>query len=336
MPLTVSLSFLFIQFEFTHAVGPHAGAYVVAREVEREGEGEGEPGGPQAQALDARNHQLAGVTRGVGGADVLVVSVLGAPASQRRVLRRTRQVQDGTAPAEVPLSLLTFIKGTQPLDDSKQAAGRLDAIRFSDSEQQRWVDEGLGVINLAIRAYRTGAPDPYAIDVNRRDARRVRIGYGDTDEVQNGRWHDAIELPPAVPGRRKLLERLRPAEAVAAVLAGKTEVLEAEELFLRSLIDLDHARTRAAAHQVAAGMRLLPSELRSLPGADGLDSGPLGDLARRADEVAVAAANAPLDAPHVRELESIIEAVMALLSEWRYVLAGRPAGVSAPTASVSD
>lgn len=311
----MSLSFLFIQFEFTHAVGPHAGAYVIARE------GESEPGASQAPVLDARNQQLAGVTRGVGGADVLVVGVLGAPAARRGVLRRAREVDADTAPDDVPLSLLTFIKGTEPLPDRDQAKGRLNAIRFSDSEQQRWVDEGLGVINVAIRAYRTGAPDPYAIDVNRRDARRVRIGYGDTDEVQNGRWHEAIDLPPQVHARRKLIERLRPAEAVAAVLAGKTEVFEAEELLLRALIDLDHGRTRAAAHQVAAGIQLLAAELRSLPTA-GPGWGPLGELARRADELAAAATDAPLDAPGMTELESIIAAVEELLSAWRYEHAG--------------
>ncbi|MHB8692054.1 MAG: hypothetical protein ACYDHH_12480 [Solirubrobacteraceae bacterium] len=322
----MSLSFLFIQFEFTHALGPHAGRYVVDAGVVGDvpadepsiGEDQQERGGSQAPALDARNQQLAGVTRGVGGADVLVVGVLGTPAGKVRVLRRARPVKAGAAPDEVPLSLLTFVKGTEPLGDGGEAAALLDAIRLSAVEQQRWVAVGLRVINVAVRAYRTGAPDPYAIDVTRRDARRIRIGYGGTDEVQNGRWHDAIELAPAVQPRRKLVERLRPAEAVAAVLAGKADVLEAEDLLLRALIDLDHRRTRAAALQVAAATRLLPSELGSRPATDALDFDSLAPRAQQAEELAGAAATGPLDAHQLHELESIIDAVEELLIAWRY------------------
>jgi hypothetical protein len=79
----VSLVFLFIQFEFTHAVGPHAARYVVDSRVLPDASGvsssidarNGDGRGPRDPALDARNRQLAGVSRGIGSSDVLVVGV---------------------------------------------------------------------------------------------------------------------------------------------------------------------------------------------------------------------------------------------------------------------
>jgi len=326
----VSLVFLFIQFEFTHAVGPHAARYVVDPSVLPDapavlspiGAGidavHGDSRAPRDPALDARNQQVAGVSRGIGSSDVLVVGVVAAPAGQARLLRKARQAERQAPPAEVPLSLVTFVKGTQPLSSRHEAARRLDAIRVSEEDQQRWVREGLGVLNLAIRAYRTGAPDPYAMEVTRRDARRVRIGYGNTEEVQNGVWQDALELPPPLRSRPKRIERLRPSEAVAVVLSGQGEVLEAEDLLLRALVDLDQGRTRAAAFQAAAAMTLLPVELGSRPGTDRIDLESLAEPALRAQELVDLATAGPLEPALVHELESIIEAVEDLLDVWRY------------------
>jgi hypothetical protein len=156
------------------------------------------------------------------------------------------------------------------------------------------------------------------VEVTRRDARRVRIGYGATEEVRDGLWQEALELPPPLQSRPKRIEQLRPAEAVAAVLAGHSEVLEAEDLLLRTLIDLDQGRTRAAAYQAAAAMRLLPLELGSRPPSEALNLESVADLAQRMEELASAAAAGPLEGADVRELESIIDAAVDLLGAWRY------------------
>ena len=304
----MTLLFSFVQFEFTHSLGPHAGRYV----VESSGRGGSSSLDP---ALDARNEQLAGVSHGVGSSDVLVIGVVGAPAAGRRLLRRARQVEHDTPPAEVPLLVATFVKGTRPMQDLGAAQSALEEVRFSEQHQQRWVDEGLRVLNLAIRGHRAGAPDPYAVEVTQRDARRIRIGFGTTGQVQNGLWQDAFELPPPVRPRSRRIERLRPAEAVAAVLSGKSEVLEGEDLLSRALIDLDHGRTRAAAFGVSAAVRLLASELSSQPAPE-LDS--LPELAQLAERLAGAAAGGPLDGTQVRELESLIAALEDLLDARRY------------------
>jgi hypothetical protein len=322
----VSLLFLFIQFEFTHAIGPHAARYVVEPGVldgafsAPSSSDPAQPGSgtPSDAALDARNRQLAGVTRGVGGSDVLVVGLLAAPATRPRLLRRARQVERETPPAEVPLSLVTFVKGTQPLDDRREAARMLGAIRVAEREQERWVKEGLIALNLAIRAYRAGAPDPYATEVTRRDPRKIRIGYGTTEEVQDGRWQEALELPPPARRRTKRIERLRPSEAVAVVLSGRARVLESEDLLLRALIDLDQGRTRGAAFQAASAMRLLPRELESEPRTYGLDRESLAANATRTEELADVAAAGQLDSAQVAELEAIIDSVAGALDTWRY------------------
>jgi hypothetical protein len=324
----VTLFFLFVQFEFTHALGPHAARYIVDDRIA----GDRTLAGPQAHtgypdegahsALEARNQGAAGVTRGIGVADVLVVGVVGASASRPRVLRRARYVEQPGAPADVPLSLVTFVKGTVPLSDKREARQRLDAIRFSEQHQNVFVQEALGVLNVAIRAHRAGAHDPYAIEVTLRDARRVRIGYGATEQVQEGLWEAALELSLLTGRRSTRVERLRPADAVAAVLSGRTGVLEAEDLLLRALVDLDNHRTRGAAFQVGAAIRLLPLELGpnswdAIPGVRSLEA-----HAHRTAELEAAAGSRELDSNEVGELEAVIDAVDGVLESWRYQSGG--------------
>jgi len=120
---------------------------------------------------------------------------VGAPASRPRLLRRARYVEQPPAPAEVPLSMVTFVKGPCRSANKRRRRSRLEAIRFSDRSRTRHA--GIAqILNVAIRAHRAGAHDPYAIEVTLRDARRVRIGYGAPEQVQEGRWEVALELSP--------------------------------------------------------------------------------------------------------------------------------------------
>jgi hypothetical protein len=94
-------------------------------------------------------------------------------------------------------------------------------------------------------------------------------------------------------------------------------VLEAEDVILRALVDLDHGRTRAAAHQVRAAMNLFADELGAqTPTAKGHPD--LATLAGRAEELAAAASNGPLDDAEVEELEQLIDAMDDLVDAWRY------------------
>jgi hypothetical protein len=252
--------FAFVQFEFTHAIGPHAGRYVVAHP-----EAVDERGAALRSDELTTRESLTGVTMKPSTADVLVVGVVSAPAVRPRLRRRAREADADATDAPVALLLATFVRGAQPMPDRARADSLLDAVAGSEEEQERWVEDGLEVVNRAIRGYRAGARDPYVTEVAQRDARRVRIGYGSREEVADGRWHRALVLPPPVGARASREERIAPTELTADVLAGRRGVLETEDVLLRAYVDLDHGRLRAAAAQLRAAIDLLGAEL----GADG-------------------------------------------------------------------
>jgi hypothetical protein len=309
----VTALFGFVQFEFTHSIGPHAGRYLVERANGRPDEEDDEP------VVLSRAEELTGVTRAAFSADILVMSAVLAPKAPMRLKRKSRYVPAGAEPDEVPLMLATYVKGTEPLDDARRAAQVLDAIRASEDEQERWITEGMSVLNTAIRAYRAGARDPYVVEVTPRDARRTRIGYGSTDELRDGVWQAAVELP--APSTRGWLKRpdLRPSETIAAVLARRKPVLECEDVLVRAYIDLDHGRTRAAAQQVRGAITLLANELS---GIDGESPGAGGqELDRRlvsAERLAETALERPLAKSEVEELEGLLTSMAKMLDQWRY------------------
>jgi hypothetical protein len=117
--------------------------------------------------------------------------------------------------------------------------------------------------------------------------------------------------------RSTRVERLRPSEAVANVLAGRGRVLEAEDVILRALVDLDHGRTRAAAQQVRAAMHLFVDELGAQ--APTHNSRPdLDALAGEAEQLAATALHGPLDDRAVEALLQVIDGMDDLVDAWRY------------------
>lgn len=301
--------FGFVQFEFTHAIGPHAGRYVVAHDDHLDADG-------AARRLDdpTRREQLTGVTMRPGGADVLAVTVLaGTPARAPRLRRRAKEAPaEADGAPEVPLLRASYVRAADPLGDRAAADAVLDAIAAEEDHQLDWVDDGLAVVNRAIRAYRAGARDPYVTEVARRDARVVRIGYGTTEEVADGRWTRAIVLPPAVGAKASREERLAPSETTADVLARRGSVLEAEDVLLRAWVDLDHGRLRAAALQVQAAARLLAVELAGI--AD--ERTDLDALRDRADDVGDEALAD--DPPSAGTVEEVLVALERAVERWRY------------------
>ena len=322
----VSLFFDFVQFEFSHAIGPHAGRYVV-----RPARGGDHIGGQPDEGFEAGDiddvllfdesgrRNVTGQSRTTGNADVLVIGVVEAEPARFNWGRSKKiaAATSGAAPATVPLLLATFVKATRPLPDRRQAQDLLDHLTVDLDEQKRRIDEGIVVLNKAIRAYRTAAGDPYVMEVSRRDARAVRLGFGSTDEVSEGRWTVAITIPEPNTGRSKRSARLRPGETTARILSGRTEVLEAEDLLLRTLLDLDHGRTRAAAVQAYGALELLKNELPE-PEYTEREDQDVAVLAGRARELAAEGARGPLTPEQVSELESLLEAAELQINRWRY------------------
>lgn len=307
----MSSTFLAVQFEFTHAIGPHAGRYVVAHPMSVDATG------AALRSSDlGRRERLTGVTMGSGTADVLAITVVSAPARRQKLRRRAREAERGDGPADVPLLLATFIRGTEQLD-ADEADTRLVAIAQDEDEQQRWVADGLAVLNTAIRAYRAGSRDPYVTEVAQRDARAVRIGYGTTEHLPSGTFTRAAVLPPPIGLKPSREERLVPSETTADVLAGRISVMEAEDLLLRTYMDLDHGRTRAAALQLRAALHLLELELAETPGAAsaGLD---FEVLAQEADGLVGRVGGGALGVEQVGALEDLLRRVEHAIELWRY------------------
>ena len=208
-----------------------------------------------------------------------MLRTLGAP--QRRLVgrRRTKDVS-GASVEPVPTSRATIVRAT-PFDSTDEADAWLDATA-SDNDDA--VSVAARELNFVLRSHRAAASDPYARDVRADHALVVRLGYGEGEQVADGRFGRAVELPREPP-KRKRDEALAPQERLAAVLGGRDMLLIGEELLLRARLDLDAGRPREAALQARIALEALLGELDDRFGA------PLRPLR----EQVARAANAALD-----------------------------------------
>ena len=281
----------FVQLELTHALGPAPGRYVV---------GDGHGGTP-------------------GSADVLIIDVAGAPAVKRRRLRGAAEAIAGAEPPSVALALATHVRAGSPPDgDGDGVARRVQACREDPGLQRAWVDEALAVVNRAIRAHRVSCADPYFTELTRTDPRVVRIGYGAAPEVSAGRWRYAFTVQPEKPVGLDMAQRNAPAEVVAAALHGRAMVLEADELLLRGLFDLDQGRFSCAALQLHAAARVLHTEVRGVADAPGLEVrvAALPALTAELEEV-TRELPVPGDAAAVQRLHELAEELRGITDAWR-------------------
>lgn len=252
-----SRRFRFVQLDVPGRLGLDDGRYLL-----REGEGEREE-------------------------TVLVVQTLGAPAQARRPRRRhhRRRAEAGGGPPEVPLTRVTVV--TAAASEAEAAADELERTARDAEAAEAVVAAALRAVNKTLRAHRIATRDPYGHEMAREAALVARIGYGTGDGLAEGRWEEAVEVPPPE-GRRRRAEALRPQERLAAVLAGREPIDVCEALLLRARADLDQGRAREAALQLRIGLEALLAEL---PGRAGQgqedDLGALED--RRAMSVDAAA-----------------------------------------------
>jgi hypothetical protein len=178
---------------------------------------------------------------------VLVIGGLEAP---RRTRRRARRADPG--PAEVETTRVTVID-----------AAPLGGLDSADAWLARAVDDvsvsadALAVANLAVAAHRLASGDPWRPDAALSWALVWRVGYGTGEQVADGEWESARDLPLPRPKR----SMFAPEERVAAVLGGREVALACEELALRARGDLEHGRTREAALQLSVALDAALAEL---------------------------------------------------------------------------
>lgn len=244
--MTPDRLYRFIQFEYPWPLGPVDGRYLI-----------------RDHAGEEAHHVL--------------VFASWATTTQRRSRRWTREPEPQRVPAETGLSRATLVETT--VVDPATAQAWLAEIEGPAAGEA--VSDGLLLVNSAIRGHRAAAADPTVREVTAEQALTVRAGYGAGDEVAEGDWTQARDLPS--PGsqegnrRQRREAALRPQERLAALLSGRDAVLACEELALRARLDLDQRRPREAALQTHIALEAAVAELQAYRGSENL-SRRLGEL----------------------------------------------------------
>jgi hypothetical protein len=151
---------------------------------------------------------------------------------------------------------------TEGFADEADAVSWLDRCCSRADERERFVEQGLRIVNRAIHAHRLAAADPHVHEVGPRQAQLIRIGYGTGDELIAGRWTAAYALPES--GRKtRWRELIEPQQELARIIGGRRESYASEDLALRARLDLDQGRTVQAALQLEAALSALSGEIES-------------------------------------------------------------------------
>ena len=228
-------------------------------------------------------------TPGEGPEQVLVIRAAESPRSGRRG-RRARGAPPEPPLSEVPVTRATVIGATPFAGPDEADAWLAEAAGPRAAET---VAGALSALNLALHGHRVAAADPHVSELPADRALVTRVGYGSGEQVAEGRWTEARELPREdVAIRSRHEAALRPQERLAALLGGRDAALACEELVLRGRLDLDRGREREAALQAHLALEAARLELAAWSNLTSMPDR-LHDLDERRDAVA-AAANAAL------------------------------------------
>lgn len=247
-----------------------------------------------------------------------MLATLGAP--QRRMLRgrKAKAVTDAD-PEPVPTSRATLV-AAEAFESKDAADAWLEPLRSDDDAATAAVDAAAARLNRVLRAHRACTLDPYARDVSATAALVVRLGYGAGEQVADGRFTAAYELPREAAGEIRLgaarrRGALAPQERMAAILGGRDRTLAGEELLLRARADLDAGEPREAALQARIALEALIAEL-------GRENRDVADLSGRRGPVG-SAANAALEGdPGAEHADAVADAVDAMERALRHRAAG--------------
>jgi hypothetical protein len=234
--------FIFVQMEFPWILGPPDGRYLLR------GEEDGEP------------------------ERVVVIDTLAATRDRKAarggsILRRSTPTE--VAPEPEPESVSTTrVTVIDPVSLSAENQAR---AWLEDLDGERDILATVVVINRVLYSHRIAAADPHAHEVSPTQALTIRAGWGEGEQVADGRWLHAHVLPwkrqgrssgGALRGGQARSLALRPQERLAELLGARGRALACEELALRARMDLDHGRTRLAALEIDRALELAAVELR--------------------------------------------------------------------------
>jgi len=230
--------FLFLQLELPWELGPPDGRYLLRTR---------EASGPEVEVAQPER--------------VIVLGTLGAgrrtELGLRRASRRRPRPRPTTPdPAPVATARATIIDPVS-VSAEHQAHAWLAAL-----DAEREVRAAVAVLNRVLFAHRIASADPHVHEVSPAQALVIRAGWGEGEQVADGRWLHARELPWTQSSRaRRRVAALRPQERLAELLGARSEELLCEELALRARLDLDHGRLCHAAIELEGALAAALSEL---------------------------------------------------------------------------
>jgi hypothetical protein len=240
--------FIFIQMEFPWALGPPDGRYLL-----------------RSRDRATPEHVVVLGTLGAPRAADGRRQAASQPASPWDRLRSRGRGRAATpAPAAVATSRVTVIDPV-PLSAEAQARAWLAEV-----DRERDVRATVAVLNRVLHLHRIASADPYVHEVSPAQALVIRAGWGEGEQVADGRWLHARELPwtphRGSRGARRMLAgraaAMRPLERLAAMLGARGSSLLCEEFALRARLDLDEGRLRHAALELQAAYAAAIAELR--------------------------------------------------------------------------
>jgi hypothetical protein len=222
--------FLFVQLEFPWELGPPDGRYLLRGGPEREPE------------------------------HVVVLSTVGAARRVEGMLRgrrRTRPhpVASEPEPTPVIVTRATVIDPGAVASDA-QAQSWLRAL-----DPERETRAATDVLGRMLHAYRIATADPYIHEPSPARALTIRAGWGEGEQVADGHWRQALELPWKEPRTRRRVAALRPQERLTVLLSAREEALLCEELALRARRDLDQGRLAHARVELQSAYAAALAEL---------------------------------------------------------------------------
>jgi hypothetical protein len=189
---------------------------------------------------------------------VLVLGTLGAPRSHLVRGRKPKKVR-AAEPEPVPTTRATVVK-PEPFANKDDASRWMSSLK-DDEVRDAEVAEAVAELNRLVRAHRAANADPWVRDVSRSTALVTRIGLGTGDDLANGRYTEALELPRRA-ARKRRAERLSPQERTAALVGGRVAALASVELVLRARADVDSRHWREAALQARIALECMVSEMQ--------------------------------------------------------------------------
>ncbi len=148
-----------------------------------------------------------------------MVQTLGAPRPGRLRSRRPRKAKPVDSPPgtpEVPVSRCT-VADSAPLGDETAAKAWLKKTGGHPKLRAELATEALAVLNRGLDALREAAEDPLVPEASFHHSLAVRIGFGTGEQIADGQWTEARELPPTPSARHEDPEAQRRA---ALKLAG--------------------------------------------------------------------------------------------------------------------